>query len=122
MRKYARNYSQDWLSWVDRGYFDEVIVQIYRPTVQAVGTTLAQSGLAEASQRIPVAAGIFTGFLGEGLAMTQLSEATQQVQLVLDQGYGFALFTYEYTFSFLRPARTQTKEAYFQSPLLLPPP
>lgn len=113
-----RNYSQDWLMWVARGYFDEVIVQIYRPTVQAVETTLTQSGLAEASQRVPVAAGIFTGFLGEGLAMTQLSEATQQVELVLDQGYGFALFTYEYTFSFLRPARTKIKESYFQSPLL----
>ncbi|NEQ46102.1 MAG: family 10 glycosylhydrolase [Leptolyngbya sp. SIOISBB] len=117
-----RNYSQDWPVWVDRGYFDEIIVQIYRPTVQAVATTLTQSGLAKASQQVSVAAGIFTGFLGDGLAITQLSEATQQVELVLDQGYGFSLFTYEYTFSFLRPARTRTKEAYFQAPKLLPPP
>lgn len=117
-----RNYSQDWLTWVNRSYFDEVIVQIYRPTVQAVEATLAQSGLAEASQRVPVAVGIFTGFLGDGLAITQLSEVTQQVELVLSRGYGFSLFTYEYTFSFLRPAGTRTKESYFRSPKLLPSP
>lgn len=117
-----RNYSQDWLTWVERGYFDEVIVQIYRPTVQSVKTTLTQSGLAEASRRVPVAAGIFTGFQGGGLALTPLSQVTQQAELVLDQGYGFSLFTYEYTFSFLRLARTQAKESYFRQPKLLPPP
>lgn len=117
-----RNYSQDWLTWVNHGYFDEVIVQIYRPTAQAVKTTLTQSGLAEVRQQVPVAAGIFTGFLENGLAITPLSEVTQQVELVLDQGYGFSLFTYEYTFSFLRLARTKTKESYFQSPQLWSPP
>ncbi len=67
-----RNYSQDWLTWVNRGYVDEVIVQIYRPTLQAVKTALAQSGLAAASQRVPVAVGIFTGFLKKGLAITPM--------------------------------------------------
>ena len=106
-------YSQDWLNWVAQGYIDEVVVQIYRPTVQDAEITLAHSGLKEASQSVPVGVGIFTGFIGEGFEITPLAEVNKQVELALNQGYGYSLFTYEYTFSFLRLARTRTKESFF---------
>ena len=108
-------YSQDWLNWVDNGYFDEVIVQVYRPTVQAVETTLVHSGLQEASHHVPVGVGVYAGYREEGLDITPLGEVAQQAAFVLNQGYGYSLFTYEYVFSFLCLARTKTKEAFFVS-------
>ncbi len=90
-----RNYSQDWLSWVRQGYVDEVIVQIYRPTTQAVAQTLTHSGLAEASRYVPVAVGLYTGFTNSTLTLTPLSEVAQQIQWVQRQGYGYSLFTFD---------------------------
>ncbi|MEO0532668.1 MAG: family 10 glycosylhydrolase [Cyanobacteria bacterium P01_A01_bin.123] len=108
-------YSQDWLNWVYNGYIDEVIVQIYRSTVQDVETTLAHSGLKEASDYVPVGAGIYAGYREGDLAITPLGEVAKQVEFVLNQGYGYSLFTYEYVFSFFRLARTKTKESFFLS-------
>lgn len=108
-----KKYNQNWLNWVYQGYIDEVVVQIYRPTAVEVNQTLPHSGLPEASQYVPVAAGIYTGFSGHGLDIKPLKEVQQQLKVVQEQGYGYSLFTYEYTFSFLRLAKTQTKESFF---------
>ena len=74
---------------------------------------MPSSGLREASRSVPVGVGLFTGFRREDRTLTSLADAANQIELVRDSGYGYALFTYEYTFSFLRRARTQTKESYF---------
>ncbi|ELR96357.1 glycoside hydrolase family 10 protein [Gloeocapsa sp. PCC 73106] len=109
-----QQYNQNWLNWVYQGYANEVVVQIYRPTTEAVNQTLPSSGLFEASQYVPVAAGIYTGFSGRGLDIKSLGEVKQQVQAVQNQGYGYSLFTYEYTFGFLRLAKAKTKESFFR--------
>lgn len=108
-------YSQDWLTWVRQGYIDEVVVQIYRPTTQEVRRTLYHSGLQEASKYVPVAVGIYTGFSGRGLEIKPLAEVVRQVEVVLNKRYGYSLFAYEYTFSFLRLATTKHKESFFLS-------
>jgi uncharacterized lipoprotein YddW (UPF0748 family) len=108
-----QQYNQNWLDWVYQGYIDEVVVQIYRPSTTEVNQTLPYSGLPEASEYVPVAAGIYTGFSGQGLEIKPLKEVQQQIKAVQNQGYGYSLFTYEYTFSFLRIARTKTKESFF---------
>lgn len=110
-----RQYSQDWLNWVYQGYIDEVVVQVYRTTTEAVRNTLPYSGLPEASQYVPVAAGIYSGFNRRGLSMRSLTEVKQQIEAVKNQGYGYCLFTYEYTFGFLRLNKTETKESLFQN-------
>ncbi|MGF1537899.1 MAG: glycoside hydrolase family 10 protein [Elainellaceae cyanobacterium] len=112
----ARRYSQDWLEWVYRGYIDEVVVQVYRPTAQDVATTLTHSGLEEARRYVPVGVGLYTGYSRNSLEITPLAEVARQVDVVLDRGYGYSLFTYGYTFSFLRLAPTKTKESFFQDP------
>ncbi len=107
-------YSQDWLTWVRQGYIDEVVVQVYRPTIKEVKATLLHSGLQEASKYVPVAVGIFAGFNGRGFEIKSLSEVAKQVETVVNQGYGYSLFTYEYTFSFVRLMKRKTKESFFE--------
>jgi uncharacterized lipoprotein YddW (UPF0748 family) len=107
-------YSQDWLTWVRRGYINEVVVQIYRKNTQEVMATLSHSGMREASQYVPVAAGLFTKSNGNFLRLKPLAEVKLQREAIKRRGYGYSLFTYEYTFSFLRLATTKTKESYFR--------
>lgn len=72
------------------------------------------SGLKEASPYVPVAAGIFTGFIKKNVWQLQsLSEIKKQIEVIENWGYGYCLFTYEYTLSFMRPATTKTKEEFF---------
>ncbi len=107
-------YSQDWLNWVRQGYINEVIVQVYRPTSDRVRETLSSSGLREASRYVPVAAGLFTGFVKKNVWQLQsLAEIKKQIDVIKNWDYGYCLFTYEYTFSFMRPAFTNTKESFF---------
>ena len=89
-----QKYSLDWLTWIQEGLFDEVIVQIYRQTSTDVAKSIPHSGLKEASEYIPVAIGIFAG--GEG-KFTSLMEIQKQVDLVQQSGYGYSLFCWEYT-------------------------
>lgn len=112
--RFAYNkYSQDWLTWVKRGYIDEVVVQVYRPTTKELKATLSHSGLKEASKYVTVAIGIYTGFNNQRSQIKPLAEVTQQIEIVMGKGYGYSLFSYEYTFSFLRLAKTKTKESFF---------
>ncbi|MGK7944131.1 MAG: glycoside hydrolase family 10 protein [Microcystaceae cyanobacterium] len=109
-----RFYSQDWLEWVRKGYIDEVVVQIYRNKAKQVQVTLSHSGLKEASHYVPVAAGIFAGFVKEQDGkLKSLVEVQKQINTIQESGYGYALFTYEYTLGFFRMARTKIKESFF---------
>ncbi|MGK7932065.1 MAG: glycoside hydrolase family 10 protein [Microcystaceae cyanobacterium] len=107
-------YSQDWLKWVHQGYIDEVVVQIYRNKAEQVQVTLSHSGLKEASHYVPVAAGVFAGFIQEqSRQLKSLSEVKKQIETIQKSGYGYSLFTYEYTLGFFRMARTKIKESFF---------
>lgn len=65
------------------------------------------------SKYIPVAVGIFTGNAQQPLNFKSLAEVKRQIEVVEAQGYGYSLFCYEYTFSFLRFVNTNTKESFF---------
>lgn len=87
-------YSLDWLTWVKKGLFDEVIVQIYRQNSTDVAQIIPDSGLLEASSYVPVAVGIFAG---GNAKFTSLTEIKKQINLVEQLGYGYSLFCWEYS-------------------------
>ena len=87
------NYLADWSSWVRRGLVDEVVVQIYRNNLAALGRELAHPSLAAAAQRVPVRIGLLAGLKSQPKDPAQLR---RELELVQGRGYrGIDLFFYE---------------------------
>ena len=87
------NYLADWSSWVRRGLVDEVVVQIYRDNLAALGRELGHPSLAAAAQRVPVRIGLLSGLKNQPKDPAQLR---RELELVQARGYrGIDLFFYE---------------------------
>ncbi len=87
------NYLADWSSWVRRGLVDEVVVQIYRDNLAALGRELGHPSLAAAAQRVPVRIGLLAGLKSQPKDPAQLR---RELELVQGRGYrGIDLFFYE---------------------------
>jgi len=87
------NYLADWSSWVRRGLVDEVVVQIYRDNLAALGRELGHPSLAAAAQRVPVRIGLLAGLKSQPKDPGQLR---RELELAQARGYrGIDLFFYE---------------------------
>jgi uncharacterized lipoprotein YddW (UPF0748 family) len=87
------NYLADWSSWVRRGLVDEVVVQIYRDNLAALGRELAAPSLAAAAGRVPVRIGLLAGLRSQPKHPAQLR---RELELVQARGFGgIDLFFYE---------------------------
>lgn len=86
-------YNQDWLKWVTQGIVDEVVLQVYRPTPEAMIASLSQSGIDIASKYVPVGVGVSAT---PNVVPFTLETVQQQVEAVKQQGYGYAVFSGEY--------------------------
>jgi uncharacterized lipoprotein YddW (UPF0748 family) len=85
-------YLQDWVTWVRQGIVDELIVQVYRPTLQSFAEQLGRPEIQEVQQKIPTAVGVLTGLRNQRVPM-QLIQA--KVRAARDRGLGVAFFYYE---------------------------
>ena len=96
------HYNQDWLTWVNQGYIDEVVLQVYRPTAAQFKSAIASSSIEEISDSVPVAIGIYAGSLNQLASPKQIKE---QIEISQQLGYGFSIFCWEYRIlgSFLAP-------------------
>ena len=86
-------YNQDWLWWVKQKIVDEVVLQIYRPTPEAVVASLSNSGIHTASYYVPVGVGISATW---NVVPFSLNTVQKQVVAVKQQGYGYSIFSWEY--------------------------
>lgn len=86
-------YNQDWLWWVKQKIVDEVVLQIYRPTPEAVVASLSNSGIHTASYYVPVGVGISATW---NVVPFSLNTVQKQVAAVKQQGYGYSIFSWEY--------------------------
>ena len=94
-------YLQDWFSWVQRGWIEELILQVYRDNLSAFQTELIQPSVQIARQKIPVSIGITTGTVRRPVTMKQIQ---QQVQEVRARGFkGVSFFYWETLWSYLTP-------------------
>ena len=94
-----KKYSLDWMKWIKEDLFDEVVIQIYRLDSNSVKQSILTSGIKEASNYANVAIGIYAGGKTN---LKPFSEIENQVNVVKEFGYGYSLFSWEYTYSILR--------------------
>lgn len=87
-----KGYLQDWLGWIRKGWVDELIVQIYRPTLESFMAQATRPELAEARQKIPTGVGILTGLQNRPISMAQIQSQTRAAQ---SNELGVAYFYYE---------------------------
>lgn len=106
-----RHYLQDWQNWVEQGWVDEFILQVYRDELRDFTAELEGRSLQMARRKIPVGIGILSGTLTNPVTMEQLE---QQVQVVRDRGFdGFSFFYWETLWSYFTPESPQIRRQAF---------
>lgn len=110
---YAYNHSlQDWNLWERRGYIEELIVQIYRDSLQSLQSEMEKSEVRSALQHIPTGIGILTGLKDKPVPIRQVQEQTQAVRTA---GYpGISFFFYETLWNLSEEAEGD-RQAVFQA-------
>ncbi|MEM9266642.1 MAG: glycoside hydrolase family 10 protein [Cyanobacteria bacterium P01_F01_bin.13] len=84
---------QDWDTWVNRGYVEELIVQLYRSDLGRFVWEMNRAPAQAARSHIPTAVGVLSGLRGRPVPMERLQE---QVNAVRDRNYaGVSFFFYE---------------------------
>lgn len=86
------NYAQDWYRWVQLGFIDELLVQVYRSDLANFLIELNRPELQRVSRKIPVGIGILTGLRVQNVDMKQIE---LQVKATRNQDFGFSFFFYE---------------------------
>lgn len=108
-----RAYLQDWQYWVQRGWVEELVIQIYRDDLKSFVTQLSQPALEVARRQIPVGVGILTGTWGRPVDIAQISE---QVKAVRDRGFdGVSFFYWESLWGYLAPESPRKRRKVFQA-------
>ena len=87
-----KKYSQNWLAWIEAGLFDELVMQLYRPTSQELELAIANSRLSQVKQYVDAAVGIYAGNLRNP---KPVSEILQQLAVVKKYGYGYSIFSWK---------------------------
>ncbi|MBC6417872.1 MAG: family 10 glycosylhydrolase [Prochloron sp. SP5CPC1] len=115
-------YLQDWLTWVEEGLVDELILQVYRDDIGSFSTELSTDTIKKVRGKIPISIAIFTGNPQHPVSMEQIEE---QVKTVRDRRFdGLSFFYWESLWSYLTPdsprKRRQTFQTLFSQPALVP--
>lgn len=113
-------YLQDWLTWVNRGWIDEVVLQVYRNSLEGFIKELEHHSLITTQQKVPLSIGILSGTLHNPVA---IKEIAAQVQEVRDRHLdGVCFFYWETLWSYLTPdspkKRRQVFEMMFSEPIV----
>ena len=107
-----KKYSQNWFSWIEAGLFDELVLQLYRPTSSEVALAIENSILPEVKQYVDVAVGIYAGGWQN---RKSLAEIQRQIAVVKKYGYGYAIFSWKTSLGILRRDSRQRKEQYLRA-------
>ncbi|AFZ43234.1 protein of unknown function DUF187 [Halothece sp. PCC 7418] len=84
---------QDWLTWEQKGYMEELVLQVYRTDMERFIDELQRTEVQLANSHIPVAIGILSGLKNRPTPMPMIK---QQVKEVRDRGFdGVSFFFYE---------------------------
>ena len=87
------HYLQDWLTWLQRGYVEELIVQLYRDNLERFIWEMNRLPVQTARQQVPTAIGILTGLKSLPVPIDRIKE---QVETARNYGFtGVSFFFYE---------------------------
>jgi uncharacterized lipoprotein YddW (UPF0748 family) len=107
-----QEYLQDWPTWAKTHLIDEVVVQVYRPTLNDVETELANPVLLNMQQFLPVSVGLFTGAFPQLRSFESVAEQARTVQV---SGYsGVAFFHWGSMLDALKRDSSQSVQKIFQ--------
>lgn len=107
-----RHYLQDWSSWVERGWLDELIVQVYRNSNASFEAELAQETIRSARDRIPVGIGILSGTWNNPVEADRIA---RQVRTARDRGFdGVSFFYWESLWGYIAPESPRARRRAFK--------
>lgn len=87
------NHVQDWVTWVEEGLIDEIVLQVYRDNMDSFISELERPELQLIREYVPVAIGILSGLKNRP---TPIDIIAEQVRATRDRGYaGVSFFFYE---------------------------
>ncbi|MGC9525248.1 MAG: glycoside hydrolase family 10 protein [Limnospira sp.] len=105
-------YLQDWLTWVNRGWMDELVLQVYRDRLDGFIDELEHPSLKTAREKVPVGIGILSGTLTHPVPIEQIKS---QVKEVRDRDFdGVSFFYWETLWSYLTPDAPEQRRQVFQ--------
>ena len=114
------HYLQDWRTWVEQGWVDELVLQVYRDNLNSFDAELVQPTIQQTHRQIPIAIGILTGTWGNPIVTKQIE---QQMNIVRDLNFdGVSFFYWESLWGYLTPEspqqRRQRIQALFSEPAI----
>jgi uncharacterized lipoprotein YddW (UPF0748 family) len=108
-----RTYLQDWQTWVQRGWVEELVLQVYRDDLKSFLAQLSQPAIQMARRQIPVAVGILTGTWSRPV---DLAKIQKQVKAVRDRGFdGVSFFYWESLWGYIAPESPRKRRKAFQA-------
>ena len=106
-------YLQDWLTWVNQGLVDEIILQVYRDSMTKFISELNHESVQTARQKVPVIIGLLSGTLRHPVPMEQIE---QQMKVVRDRGFdGVSFFYWETLWSYFTPDSPRYRRKTFKT-------
>ena len=107
-----RFHLQDWRTWVEHDWLDELVVQVYRDDLYSFEGELAKSTLQSAMNHIPVSIGILTGTWRRPIGFEQIKS-----QVISSRNHhfsGVSFFYWETLWSYFTPESPQQRRRNFQ--------
>lgn len=99
-----QNYVQDWPAWVQAGFVDEVVVQVYRDSMARFQGELSSPVLDKLKGKTSLVIGVLSGLRPEPMPIDMVSAQTAMVR---DFGYnGVVYFFQESLLQFTAPGET----------------
>jgi len=87
------NSLQDWHTWRQRGYVEELMLQVYRTDLQSFQAELMQPEIQSARMHVPVGIGVLTGLKNRP---TPIYLVEEKIRIARDLGFsGVSFFFYE---------------------------
>lgn len=107
-----RSYLQDWQTWVQQGWIDELVLQVYRNNASQIQAELSQVSVQTAKQRIPVAIGLLSGVWRNPI---EIARVQAQVNLVRRNGFdGVSFFYWESLMGYFSPESPYQRQQVLQ--------
>lgn len=98
---------QDWKTWEQEGYLEELVLQVYRDDINGFLADLKRPELLEAKSHIPVSIGILTGLRIKPMSFVNIKE---QIQLTRDRKFAGTTFFFYETWKQMMELETQKNE------------
>lgn len=102
---------QDWMAWVRQNIVDELIVQVYRPSLDSFIAQITLPEIQAAQQKIPTGIGILTGLRNSPVSIAQIQSQSRAAQ---SRGLGVTFFYYESLWDYA-PEPIDQRKAGFQT-------